>query len=215
MSDIIVLNDRIYEGAINLPVITFKFYDKSVTCDSYEALVFTSINGVKALNRISNSWLDIPSYAIGEATYHYLKKVGANVVYRAKSSYGDHFAKEIKDLLEGKRVLFCRPSKVTSNLNNILKANGVLLDEIILYETICVNNTKTPQPKSGSTIIFSSPSTIECFFKYFSWDKSYNALVLGTKTASFMPPHVRYEISPQPNIEVAIKFARDLSKKGL
>ncbi len=219
MSKILVLNDREYEGAGNLQVIEFNFFEREINLSNYDALIFTSINGVKAIDRISDSWRELSSYAIGSATYAKLKELGANVVFSAKSSYGDDFADEIKSILASKRVLFVRPKVVTSKLNEILLSNGVLLDELVLYETKCVDNSKTSKPQKDSTIIFSSPSTIECFFRYFEWDDSYTAVVIGTKTASYMPPNIRYELSPKPNINEAIRFAQklemSLSNKGL
>ncbi|NPA73625.1 MAG: uroporphyrinogen-III synthase [Epsilonproteobacteria bacterium] len=204
---IYVLNEREFKDAKNLPVIKINYFDKKVDIKPYDALIFTSKNGVEAIDRVNKEWKDKDVYSIGSATTKYIKSKGKEPVYTAKSSYGDDFAHEIKDKLLNKKVLFLRAKTVTSDLNGILKRNGIELDEVIVYETICNQELKIP-PKKGSVIIFSSPSTIECFFKNFKWDDSYKAVVIGKKTASFMPKGISYTISQKQTIDSCIDSAK-------
>ena len=214
MSDIFVLSEKKYKDAKNLPVIIFDYYTKKLNLSLYEALIFTSKNGVLAIDNISSEWKKYPVYSIGSATSKVIKDLGAQVVYEAKSSYGENFANEIKHRLKNKRVLFIRAKVVTSSLNNILKECGVLLDEEIVYETKCSNCKKLSQPPSDSYIIFSSPSTISCFFKCFKWHKSYTAVVIGEKTASFMPKDIPYILSKKQTISACIELAKEnITKK--
>ena len=207
---IFILSEKEYEGACNLPVILIKYLTKKINLSSYEALVFSSKNGVVGVDRLNQAWKKIPSYSIGSGTSKEIKKRGGKVVYEARSSYGDNFASEIKKILAGKKTLFLRAKVVTSNLNSILKANGVLLDEMIVYETVCGDCEMIKAPPGGSFIIFSSPSTIECFFRCFSWDKSYTAIVIGAKTASFMPSQIPYVTAPKQTINSCIELSYDL-----
>jgi len=208
---IFLLSEKEFEGASNLPCIKIIFLQKSVDLNSYEALVFSSKNGVLAIENIDKKWKSIPSYAIGSATADQVKKLGGVVAYSAKNSYGDSFAEEIKDMLEKKKTLFVRPKVVASNLNTILKDAGVLLDELIAYETVCAEPEKSQKPPKNSIIIFTSPSTIECFFKSFSWDESYKAVVIGRVTASFMPKEIEFALSPKPSIDECINLAKKLT----
>ncbi len=210
LDNIYILSEKKFDGAKNLPVIQIRFLKPSTRSQlsEYDALVFSSKNGVEALNNIDKSWKNIPSYSIGSGTSGVLKDLGANLVYSAKSSYGDDFAKEITQMLKGKKVLFCRAKVVTSSLNQILLDAGVLLDELIIYETICGSCDDLVAPPSYSTIIFSSPSTIKCFFRCFDWDDSYRAIVIGTRTASYMPKNIVYDMSNEQNIYSCIKLAK-------
>ncbi len=153
---------------------------------------------------MNKAWKNLPSYSIGSGTSKAIKELGGRVVYEAKNSYGDEFAKEIKKRLRGKRVLFLRAKEVTSKLNKILKENGVLLDEEIVYETLCNDCKNLTKPKSGSCIIFSSPSTVKCFFKCFEWDSSYRAVVIGEVTLKALPKDIPYILSDKPNIPSCI-----------
>ena len=215
MNEIYILSEKVYEGARNLPVIVIRYMERKCLLKDYEALIFSSKNGVKAIDRINPEWRRLPSYSIGSGTSEEIRKRGGNVVYEAKSSYGDDFAKEIRERLKGKRALFLRAKVVTSSLNEILRKNGVLLDECIVYETRCNDCQKLSPPPAGAIIIFSSPSTINCFFRCFEWRESYTAVVIGTRTAASMPGEISYHLSPKPTIPACIEFAKRLSEKGV
>ncbi len=209
MGYIYILSEKRFAGALNLPVIKINFLDTDIDLEGYEALIFTSKNGVEAIDRIDKSWKKKDIYSIGSGTTKAIKDKGAIACYTAKSSYGDDFAKEIVPLLSGKKSLFLRAKKVTSKLNKILKDNGIELYEKIVYETVCNEDIKEC-PNEGSVIIFSSPSTIECFFKRYSWKDSYKAVVIGTKTASYMPDGVRFDLCSIQTIPACIELAKTL-----
>ena len=209
LTPIYVLSEKKFDGALNLPVIKIDFLEFEVDLSSFDALVFTSKNGVEAIDRIDKKWKDKEIYSIGTGTTKAIKEKGVQVTYTAKSSYGDDFAKEIGEKLLGKSVLFPRAKVVTSHLNKILQDVGVDLREVIAYETVC-NSEDLLKPEKGSVIIFSSPSTIECFFKKFAWDESYKAVVIGKKTASFIPKEIKYTLSQRQTIPDCIKLGSAL-----
>ena len=209
MNNIFVLSQKKFASAQNLPVIIFEYFDKKVDLSNYDALIFTSKNGVLAIDRVDEKWKALPSYSIGSGTSKAIKALGGKIVYEAKSSYGDDFAKEIKKRLQAKRVLFLRPKVVTSHLNTILKEAGIALEELVIYETKCNACENLTTPPKNAYIIFSSPSTITCFLKCFSWDDSYKAIVIGTKTASFMPSDIPYILSKKQTIDACIALAKE------
>ncbi len=206
---IYILSEKKFDGALNLPVIKINFLDFKVDLSLFDALIFTSKNGVEAIDRVNKTWRYKEIYSIGSGTTKAIKDKGVEVAYTAKSSYGDNFAKEIQNKLYGKRVLFPRAKVVTSQLNKILQNAGINLSEIIAYETVC-NSKDLSNPPKDSVIIFSSPSTIKCFFKKFTWDESYKAVVIGEKTASFIPKEIRYTLSKKQSIPECIKLGYTL-----
>jgi len=201
---IYILSEKEYEGAKNLPCILIKHISCEVDLDGYDALIFSSKNGVEALQKLDKNWINLPSYSIGSGTSKAIEKYNGQIVYEAKSSYGDDFAKEIADRLSGKKVLFLRAKIVTSSLNKILLDAGVELSEMVVYESVCNECNNLVKPPKGSCIVFSSPSTIECFFKCFSWDESFKAVVIGKVTEKYMPKDVPYILSDEQNIPSCI-----------
>ncbi|MCG3653484.1 uroporphyrinogen-III synthase [Aliarcobacter butzleri] len=209
MKKIYLLNEQKHEDVENLEVFQTEYIKSDVDLKKYDALVFTSKNGVKAINSFNQDWKNIPSYAIAQKTANTIIKLGGVVEFIGNSGHGNDFAYELKNVLKDKKVLYVKALKTVSNLPNILKENGIFLDEIIAYKTSCKKSNIILE--ENSIFIFTSPSSVECFFKQYSWKNSYKAIVIGKTTAEFLPSNVNYEISSQTSVEECIKLAKQLS----
>ena len=209
MKKIYLLNEQKHEGIENLEVFQIEYIKSDVDLKKYDALVFTSKNGVKAINSFNQDWKNIPSYAIAQKTANTIIKLGGVVEFIGNSGHGNDFAHELKNVLKDKKVLYVKALKTVSNLPNILKENGIFLDEIIAYKTSCKKSNIILE--ENSIFIFTSPSSVECFFKQYSWKNSYKAIVIGKTTAEFLPSNINYEISSQTSVEECIKLAKQLS----
>ncbi|MBF7065256.1 uroporphyrinogen-III synthase [Aliarcobacter butzleri] len=209
MKKIYLLNEQKHEDVENLEVFQIEYIKSDVDLKKYDALVFTSKNGVKAINSFNQDWKNIPSYAIAQKTANTIMKLGGIVEFIGNSGHGNDFAYELKNVLKDKKVLYVKALKTVSNLPNILKENGIFLDEIIAYKTSCKKSNIILE--ENSIFIFTSPSSVECFFKQYSWKNSYKAIVIGKTTAEFLPSNINYEISSQTSVEECIKLAKQLS----
>lgn len=205
-----LLSDKEYDGAISLGVIGIHFLETPFTCKGYDALVFTSKNAVAAVERLDPSWRELPSYVIGEGTAKTIEAYGGTLAFTSTSSYGNDFALEISSQLYGKRVVFPRAKVVLSDLSNILKTNGVRVEEHIVYETLCRPCDELPSPELGSALIFTSPSTVECFLRCFDWHDSWKAVCIGTRTAEALPKNISVYLSPKQTIPSCIAYAHTL-----
>lgn len=200
-----------FDGVNNIKPLHVKFLTcKEPKYDSIDALVFTSKNGVLALDRFGESWRDIPSFVIGEATARTIMNLGGNVEFVSNVGYGDHFAKEVSPYLKNKTVLFSRAKQVVSDVSGILTQNSVKVDELITYETICEDCENLAKPMKNSTLIFASPSSVYCFLKCFSWDESWRVVCIGHKTAAELPKNVSWVSPKTRSIEECVKLAKEL-----
>ena len=59
----------------------------------------------------------------------------------------------------------------------------------------------------NSTIIITSPSSVECFFKKYSWEDSFKAIAIGRTTAMYLPKNIECEISSITSVEECVKLA--------
>ncbi|WP_321315693.1 uroporphyrinogen-III synthase [Halarcobacter sp.] len=206
MAKIYLLSNQKHEDVQNIEIFKIEYIKSYIDLKKYDALVFTSKNGVYSLNSFNNDWKNIPSYAIAEKTAKIINKEGGNVKFIGQSGHGNDFAKELIPLLKDKKVLYIRALKVVSNLVETLKNANINIDELTTYKTVCNDNIKEKIEKNSS-IIFTSPSSIECFFKIYTWDKSFKAIVIGKTTAKYLPDYVDFKISNKTSIEECIKLA--------
>lgn len=207
---IYLLNDENFEGVLNLPMIKINFLKQKIDLDLYDSLIFTSKNAVRALDALDKSWIKKEVYSIGKGTSQEIARHKANLAFTSKNSYGDLFAQEIKHRLAGKRVLFLRAREVTSHLNSILRESGIDLDEKIIYETTCRDYQTSDKPPSNATIIFTSPSTVKCFFKNFHWDDSYRAVAIGDVTAAAIPTDIKKFIAREQTLQSCVNLAKSI-----
>ena len=212
--NIYLLSETYHEGVVNLPQIKIDYKDKKLDLTSVEALIFSSKNGVKALDKINKNWKKIPSYAIGTQTAKTIRDLGGKVEFIAKSSYGDDFAHELTQKLQIKKTIFIRGKKVLSDLENILKKSGVDIYSEVVYETTCKEKVALHVKSEKTVFIFTSPSTVECFFKNYEWHKNYIAVCIGKVTAKAFKFDIPLHVSPIQTINACIELAKTLIKQN-
>lgn len=215
MQDIYLLSNQTHKDTISLGVISINYFDISIDYNKYDSVIFTSKNAVYALDRLDKRWKNLQSYSIGEGTSKVIKELRGNLFYEAKDSYGDKFAKELSLMLQAKSVIFPHAKEVVSDVYNILKHHNISVEDAVVYETICKTYKTDQNFKKNSIFIFTSPSTVRCFFKNFTWDDSYKAIAIGQKTAEHLPESIKFYISPKQNIKECVTFAKRLSKSNI
>jgi uroporphyrinogen-III synthase len=210
MADIYLLSPTPKPDTIALPMIEFESVASSLELDGYDTLMFTSKQAVVEANSIDKRWKELDSIAIGGATKSQIEKLGGSVIYYPKEFYGSELAKDIEKFFKNKKILYLRPKKISFDSKAHLAKSGITLGEQIIYQTKCKHYTQEQRPPSGSIIIFTSPSTIECFLKNFKWDSSYKAIVIGEATKVHLPPNATYFVASKPLIDACIQKALEI-----
>jgi uroporphyrinogen-III synthase len=206
MAKIYLLSSQKYSDVENLEVFQIKYIKSKINLLNYDALIFTSKNAVYSLDSFNKDWKKIPSFVIAPKTAQIIEKLEGIVAFTGITSHGNEFAKELVGLLANKKILYIKALKTVSNLVEILKENKILVDELVAYETTCKESNITLE--DDSIFIFTSPSSVECFFKQYSWKDSYKAIVIGKTTADYLPNHIDFIISSQTSIDECIKLAK-------
>ena len=206
MAKIYLLSNQIYAEVENLEVFKIEYIESKIDLLKYDALIFTSKNAVYSLDSFNKDWKKIPSFAIAPKTAQVIEKLGGKIAFTGITSHGNDFAQELIELLKNKKVLYIKALKTVSNLVDILKNNDVLLDELVVYKTSCKKSNVALE--NNSVFIFTSPSSVECFFQQYSWNDSYKAIVIGKTTALYLPKNVDYTISSETSIDECIKLAK-------
>ena len=198
------------EETVSLPMIQFSLIDKPIDFSDCDTLMFTSKQAVVSANKLDKSWKSYPSIAIGQATKRKIEELGGEVIYHPKEFYGEVLAKDIQKHFSDKKLLYLRPRVVSFDSKAYLSNAGIQLDEQIIYETSCVKYSKKDKPKENAIIIFTSPSTIKCFFENFDWSNSYTAILIGKATQEHLPKECCFEVANEPLINSCIQKALEI-----
>ena len=202
------------EGTIALPMIDFSITANSIDFSHSDTLIFTSKQAVITADKIDLSWKNYPCIAIGPATKKQIEDLGGKVIYYPKSFYGETLSHDIAQFFKDKKLLYLRPKEVSFDSKSFLEKEGIVLQEQIIYETSCLNYTTEDKPLKNAIIIFTSPSTIHCFFKNFEWDESYTAVVIGKATKVHLPVNAKYIVADEPLINACILKAKEITNSS-
>jgi uroporphyrinogen-III synthase len=208
--DIYLLSPSLKTGTIALPMISFTQTSNCIDFSNIDTLMFTSKQAVITTNNIDKSWKNIPCIAIGPATKKQIEDLGGEVIYHPKSYYAKTLNKDIAEFFKDKNILYLRPKEVSFDSKAYLQKETIELHEKIIYETSCIKYSVKEKPKKNSIIIFTSPSTINCFLKNFIWDESYIAVVIGEASKSHLPLNAKMFVSDEPMIDACIKKAKEI-----
>ncbi len=211
MNNIVLLSDLKYDKVINLPLLKIEYIPSSIDLTQYDALIFTSKNAIYSIDSFNQEWKNIPSYCIAPKTATAVEAYAGKIAFIGKSSHGNSFAKELIPILTSKRCLYICAQKTVSSLVEILQDNSVDIESLVTYKTAC-SEKYFEKPKPNSIIIFSSPSTVECFFKRFNWDDTYKAVVIGKTTAKYLPENIDFVTSKNQSIDACIELAKTLQR---
>jgi len=200
------------EGTISLPMIKFSLVADKIDFSLCDTLMFTSKQAVVSVDAIDKKWKEYPCVAIGGATKKKIEELGGEVIYHPKEFYGEVLAKDILNNFSDKKLLYLRPKEVSFDSKAYLEKNGIDLEEQVIYETSCMKYAKEQKPREGAIIIFTSPSTIKCFFKNFEWDSSYMAVLIGHATKEHLPDYCKYVVADEPLIDACVGKAKELKR---
>ncbi len=209
MKNIYLLSNLKFPFVENLEVFKINYLKKHIDFNKYDALVFTSKNAVYSIESFNEHWKELPCFAIAKKTAQIIEKIGGKVEFIGNSGHGNEFAHELLPVLKNKKVLYLKATRTVSNLVEILKSNSIEIEDIAIYETVC-NKELNTNLKDNSIFIFTSPSSIECFLKKYTWRDSFEAIVIGNTTAKFLPKEIKYKVSNSTSIEECIKLAKNL-----
>jgi uroporphyrinogen-III synthase len=200
-----------FDGVTNMPLIEFRLLTDNIDLSNYDLLLFTSANSAKLLNVISNDWGKYPAIAIGKESAKAIIELGGNPVY-ISNGYSKELAEDIKQRFNDKKILYIRPKVVATDHIGNLKSENINIDDVVLYETVCKKYQTSQRPPSGSILIFTSPSTIECFLNNFDSLENYKIVAIGSTTAKALPENIEYHLPSTQSIDECIKLSYELEK---
>ncbi|MCM3587644.1 uroporphyrinogen-III synthase [Mesobacillus maritimus] len=162
---------------VEIPLIAFRPVPESAELDAvlkelhtYDWIVFTSNVTVETFLARYQAGGDFPRIAvIGEKTRETLEQQNFHVRFTPQEYVAEGFVKEfLPHVSKGMRVLIPKGNLARDYIASALKKQGVIVDEIIIYETYMPENSRSMLAQMLAEdkleiLTFTSPSTIDHF----------------------------------------------------
>lgn len=177
-------------------------------------VVFTSMNAVEAVgNLLEDQQPDWQIYCIGQTTRELVEIFfGEDAIAGTADSAIALADRIIEDAMADEVIFFCGDQR-RAELPDMLFAAGIIVTEIVVYETIPTPH-KLNETYAG--VLFYSPSAVESFFRNNKLAQQTLAFAIGTTTAEAIKKHCRNKIikADEPGKEALVQKAIGILGNG-
>ena len=196
-----------HPDAISAQSLQVRFLKPNIDFSKYDYLIITSKQTVKALEQYDKEdFINIPALCVSPKTAASYEGFGGNIL-EIGDGYGDNLVKNIKAKSKDKKWLYLRAEVIASDFVQRSKHEAYDIDEEILYVSECATEGLEVKVKDNPILIFTSPSSIECFLKTHTIDKNAKVIVIGKTTAKSLPKEVKYMIAQNTSIDSCMELA--------
>ena len=196
-----------HPDAINVNSLHVDFLKADIEFSKYDYLIITSKQASQALKQYEDeAYMSKPALCISKQTALSYEEIGGKVL-DIGSGYGDDLVSKIKEYSKETKWLYLRAKVVASDFVEICKGDGYDIEESIVYSSDCSKEILHVDIKEKAVLIFTSPSSLNCFLKTHTIDSTTDVIVIGKSTASSLPNGIKYKISENTSIESCMKLA--------
>jgi len=190
--------------------LSITFFQPKVDFSKYDSFIITSkqISKILSFYEINNEELK-PALCISKQSAKSYKVIGGDVLETAEG-YGDTLVKYIEKYPKSTKWLYLRAETVASDFVRLCHDKGYSIDEEILYQSNCSENMINLKIEKNAVLIFTSPSSVECFLKYNNFEPEHKLVVIGKTTLKKIPKGVEVNLSKQKSIESCVEIAKTL-----
>jgi len=206
-SSIFLFSKTSHPDVNHVPILETTYFKTLPSLLNYDYIIATSKETLHALDKITK-WQKLPVLAISQTTADYVQQLGGSLL-----DVGDGYAKTlvelIKDKYKNKEALYVHAQKTAYNIKEALMDENIFLESWVIYKTQCSRHKKVVLP-DDAICIFTSPSSVKCFEKKYTFLPNYKIVCIGETTASALPKHLSYVLSEKTSIESTIIKASSL-----
>ncbi|MCD4667729.1 MAG: uroporphyrinogen-III synthase [Sulfurimonas sp.] len=185
-----------------------KFLKPEINFSNYDYFIITSKQTSEVLKQYVNPDLK-PALCVSVASAKSYEDMGGEVL-DIGGGYGDNLVSKIKEYTKSKKWLYLRAKVVASDFVSICQKDGYDIDEIIVYESGCSKEIWHVEVEDEAILIFTSPSSVNCFLQNHTISPHAKVIVIGKTTAKALPKNVKYILSSKTSIDSCIDIAKTL-----
>ncbi|MGM0533147.1 MAG: uroporphyrinogen-III synthase [Campylobacterota bacterium] len=190
------------ERVCHLPVIQTRYYSANVEPGGFDALVLTSKEAVNALVKSGVDLRGLSALCVSCKTAQKAKAAGMHILDFA-GGYGRQLGTLILRRYSHLRLFFPHGKTLAFDLPGMLHEAAVACTEAVVYETVCAP-AQTVDFENNSVFIFTSPSTVRCFFQNYSWRPGFKAVAIGQTTLDALPKECEAFMAESTDISACI-----------
>ena len=203
-----------HPNAISAQSLQVRFLKPSIDFSSYDYLIITSKQTVKALEQYDKEeFINIPALCVSPKTAASYESFGGDIL-AIGDGYGDNLVDNIKECSKETSWLYLRAELIASDFVQRSKNDGYTIDEEILYVSECAQEGLDVKVEKNPILIFTSPSSIECFLKTHAIDTNATVIVIGKTTGKALPKNVTYIVAQKTSIDSCMEMALSLLKEN-
>lgn len=189
-----------HPDATSVNSLSIKLLKPQIDFSIYDYLIITSKQASKALTQYDKSlYLDKKALCVSKQSAISYENLGGKIL-DIGGGYGDNLVDKIKEFPKTKKWLYLRAKVVASDFVDICKKDGYDIDETIVYESDCSEDILNVEIEKDSILIFTSPSSLDCFLKTHQLNEYSKIIVIGKTTALSLPNGTKYTLSKETTI---------------
>ena len=195
------------QATTSIKSLEVKFLTPQIDFSKYDYLIVTSKQTIKALQAYDKKeFLDKPALCVSHKTAVSYEDFGGKIL-DIGNGYGDGLYDIVQKYPKHTKWLYLRAKVIVSDFVQRSQKDGYNIDEEILYKSECSKEILDVRVNDDATLIFTSPSSIECFLKNNVIHSDAKVVVIGTTTAKALPENIKYFVSEKTSIESCVELA--------
>ena len=199
-----------HPNAISVNSLAITFFKPQINFSKYDYLIVTSKQTCEALKQYeTQSYIEKKALCVSVASAASFESLGGTVL-DIGGGYGDNLVDKIKSYPKETKWLYLRAKVVASDFVEVCKNDGYDIDEEILYESDCSQEILDIKVEDESVLIFTSPSSLNCFLTTHKISEKSKLIVIGKTTAKAVPKDIKYILSSKTTIDSCMEIAVNL-----
>ena len=199
-----------HHNARHINPLSIDFFAPQIDFTKYNNFIITSKQIAKVLSFYEVPKRNLlPALCISKQSAKSYKAIGGTVL-EVGEGYGDTLIEKIEKYPKETKWLYLRAEIVASDFVQVCKKNGYSIDEAIVYKSACSGAIEKIDLEKDAILIFTSPSSVECFLKYHSFTTQQKIVVIGKTTMRKIPKEYNATLADETSIESCMQIAQTL-----
>ena len=196
-----------HPDTIHINSLQITFFKPEIEFEKYDYLIITSKQISIFLAQYDfNLYKPLKALCVSKKSARAYEKVGGEVL-QTGFGYGDNLSEIIKSYPKTTKWLYLRAEIVASSFANDCRKDGHDIEEIVAYKSGCSDAILDVKVEDSATLIFTSPSSVECFLSGHQLKPTHKVVAIGKTTAAVLPKEIFYYISEETSVESCVKLA--------